>query len=266
MRIKIRDIEFYYNSTKILDRITLEIGNGENLYIIGPNGAGKTTLLKVIARVLEPIGGVVYIDGKDYRLYNPRELAKMISYVDPYVDRSIPSTVYHFLLTARYPHQKPLQIVENENDIEIIDRVSKAFNINHLLDRRLDQLSSGELQRVVIARAFVQEPQILLLDEPSAFLDIRYRMEILEYVKRFISNSNRIAITAIHDLYLASLYADRIAVLSNGKIVAIGTAEEVFSNRIIEDVYGVKIELIKINGKYIPIPVKTLSSQSTPPQ
>jgi len=257
MRIRIRDIEFYYNSTKILDGITLEVGEGENLYIIGPNGAGKTTLLKVIARVLEPLKGVVYIDGKDYRLYNPRELAKMISYVDPHVDRSIPSTVYHFLLTARYPHQKSLQIVESEDDVVAIDRVAKAFGIDHLLDRRLDQLSSGELQRVVIARAFVQEPEILLLDEPSAFLDIRYRMEVLEYVKRFISNSNRVAIVAIHDLYLASLYADRIAVLSNGRIVDVGTPEEVFSSRVIEDVYGVKIELIQINGRYIPIPVKT---------
>jgi len=257
MRIRIRDIEFYYNSTKILDGITLEVREGENLYIIGPNGAGKTTLLKVIARVLEPLKGVVYIDGKDYRLYNPRELAKMISYVDPHIDRSIPSTVYHFLLTARYPHQRSLQIVESEDDVVAIDRVAKAFAIDHLLDRRLDQLSSGELQRVVIARAFVQEPEILLLDEPSAFLDIRYRMEVLEYVKRFISSSNRIAVVAIHDLYLASLYADRIAVLSNGRIVAVGTPEEVFSSRVIEDVYGVKIELIQINGRYIPIPVET---------
>jgi len=256
MRVRVKDVEFYYNSTKVLDGVTLEVNDGECLYVIGPNGAGKTTLLKVIARVLEPKVGVVYIDGRDYKLYNPKELAKMISYVDPHVNMSVPSTVYHFLLTARYPHQRPLQIVESVEDLEVIDRVAEEFNINHLIDRRLDQLSSGELQRVVIARAFVQEPDVILLDEPSAFLDIKYRMDILERVRSFTVRGNKVTIVAVHDLYLASLYADHVAVLSNGKVVATGTAEEVFSSKIIEEVYGVKVELIRVNGKLIPIPTK----------
>ncbi len=257
MRIRIDNVEFYYNSIKVLDNITFDIGEGENIYIIGPNGAGKTTLLKIISRILEPSRGVVYIDGKDYRYYRPREIAKMFSYVDPHVSREIPSTVYEFLLTARYPHQRAMQFVESGVDVDIVMDISRRFNITHLLWRRLDQISDGELQRVLIARAFAQEPKVLLLDEPSAFLDIRYRLEILDHVRRAVKNSNIIAITAIHDLYLASLFADRVILIDNGRIVAIGKPDEVFIDSIIENVYGVKVRIVSIDGKRIVIPIRS---------
>lgn len=257
MRIRIEDVEFSYDSAKVLKGVSMEVVSGDNVFIVGPNGAGKSTLLKVIARILEPTGGVVYIDGKDYRLYSPRELAKIVSYVDPHVSTSIPATVYEFLVTARYPHQKPFQVFESREDVRTIINVCRRFGIEHLLNRRLDQLSSGELQRIVIARAIIQNPRALLLDEPSAFLDIRYRLEILEYVRNFIKMEKKIAITAIHDLYLASLYADKVMMLSNGKIVAAGTPEEVFVENIIEKVYGVKVRITDIDGKPVVLPYRT---------
>ncbi len=257
MRIRINNIEFAYNSTKVLDNITFEVKEGENIYVIGPNGAGKTTLLKVISRILEPTKGVIYINGKDYRYYSSKEIAKIFSYVDPHISREIPSTVYEFLLTARYPHQRTTQFIESEKDVNIIMEISKKFNILHLLRRRLDQLSDGELQRVLIARAFTQEPKVLLLDEPSAFLDIRYKLEILNYIKEAVKASNIIAITAIHDLYLASLFADKIILINNGKVMAVGKPDEVFTNDIIENVYGVKVRIVSIDGKRIVIPIKS---------
>ncbi len=260
MRIVIKDLEIWYNSIKALDNISLEIVDGELTFVIGPNGAGKSSLLKAISLLVPPKRGVIYIDGRDIRLYNAKELAKTLAYVDPHISRSMPSTVLEYLITARYPHKNFLNFKEDAMDLEIIDRVSRQMNIVHLLNRRLDQLSSGELQRVVIARALVQQPKIMLLDEPSAFLDLRYRLEILEHIRNVTRIEKIVTVVAIHDLYLASLYADRVILLSNGSILACGGVEEVLDREVIEKVYGVKVALLKINGRRIIVPIEPLNS------
>ncbi|MCS7112155.1 MAG: ABC transporter ATP-binding protein [Ignisphaera sp.] len=265
MKIVIRDLEIWYNSIKALSNISLEIVDGELTFVIGPNGAGKSTLLKAISLIVPPKWGVIYIDGRDVKLYSVRELAKTIAYVAPHISRSIPSTVLDYLMTARYPYTSFLQFKEDKTDLEVIDKVSRQMNIIHLLNRRLDQLSSGELQRVVIARALTQQPKIILLDEPSAFLDLRYRLEILEHIKNITRTENLITIIAIHDLYLASLYADKIILLSNGSIAACGNVEEVLKEEVIERIYGVRVELLEVKGKRIILPVEPLTL-STPQQ
>jgi len=255
VRIRVLNVEFSYSSTPALRGVTLEVEPGEAVFVIGPNGAGKTTLLKVIAGILRPTGGAVYIDGKDYRYYNAKELAKIVGYVDPHPSRSIPSTVYEFLISGRYPHQSLLQFAESEEDRRIVDRVCRRLGILHLLTRRLDQLSSGELQRVVLARALVQNPRVLLLDEPSAFLDLRYRIEVLSYVRDIVKTENRSAVVAVHDLYLASLFADKVVLMDRGMIVAAGAPEEVLRKDIISEVYGVEVEIIRIDDRIVVVPI-----------
>jgi|UniRef100_A0A7J3Z699 ABC-type cobalamin/Fe3+-siderophores transport systems, ATPase components len=258
MRIIVEGLEVWYNSTQALRNVTFEVREGEMTYVIGPNGAGKSTLLKTIASIVKPRVGAVYIDGKLLSRLSPRELGKIIVYVDPQISKTIPSTVLEFLLTARYPHQNTLGFSMPRQDLEVIENVSKQLNIDHLLSRRLDQLSSGELQRVLIARALVQRPKVLLLDEPSAFLDLRYRLEILDYIK-MVAKANRIVcIVAIHDLYLASLYADKVVVINNGEIVAVGTPGEVLKEDILERVYRVRISLLSINGRRVVIPLEPI--------
>ena len=258
MRIVVDGVSVYYRSVKALDNVSFEVSSGETLFVVGPNGAGKSTLLKTIASIVKPVKGAVYIDGKEISRLSPREIGKMISYVDPHISRSIPSTVLEFLLTARYPHQPLLSFSIPEKDLEIVDKVSKNLGIEHLLNRRLDQLSSGELQRVLIARALIQRPKVLLLDEPSAFLDIRYKLEVLDYVKLLTKVNNLVSIIAIHDLYLASLYADKVIVMSKGSIVAAGNPEDVFNEDIIESVYGVKVAIANVNGRKVVVPLEPI--------
>jgi iron complex transport system ATP-binding protein len=258
MKIVVEKLEVWYDSTPALRNASFEISEGEMVFVIGPNGSGKSTLLKTIASIVRPKAGAVYVDGKVLSRLSPRNLGKLIAYIDPHLSRSIPTTVLDFLLTARYPHQSTLSFSTPRQDLDIVEDVSKWLNISHLLDRRLDQLSSGELQRVLLARAFVQRPKVLLLDEPSAFLDLKYRLEVLDYVKKSVKASKIACLVAIHDLYLASLYADKIIVLDNGEIIAAGTGEDVLREDLIERVYRVKVSLLSINGRRIAIPLEPI--------
>lgn len=258
MRIRVDSVTLTYGSVKALEDVTLEVEEGRITCLLGPNGAGKTTLLRVVASVLKPKRGVVYIDGKDSRLYRPRELAKLISLSEPHISRTLPMRVVDFLLTARYPHQEPLRYFEREEDLSVVLEVSRELKIDHLLERRLDQLSSGELQRVVIATALARRPRVLLLDEPSAFLDIRYRVEALEVIRSYTLAHRTTTMVALHDLYLASLYCDTSVLLFEGRVVACGSTREVLSSPIVEEVYGVRIKTITIDGGLLfalPLPL-----------
>ncbi|MGC9149054.1 MAG: ABC transporter ATP-binding protein [Sulfolobales archaeon] len=257
MILRIDKVDVYYDSLPALKNVSLELSEGEMIFVLGPNGAGKTSLLKTIANLVKPRSGAVYIDGKELSRFRASELGKIIGFVDPYINRSLPSTVMDLLLTARYPHENPLSMKPAPDTLKVINEVIESLNIKDFLDRRLDQLSSGELQRVLLARVFIQKPKILLLDEPSAFLDIRYRLEILDTVERYTRINNSITIIAMHDLYLASRYADKIVLLDKGEIIAAGRSDEVLRKELIEKVYGVEVIEVPItNNKKIIIPFK----------
>ena len=244
MKIRVEGISFSYNSYEVLNDVTLDIESCKVTCVIGPNGAGKTTLLKVIASILKPTKGAIYLDFKDIRLYKPKEIARITAYSEPNISKSIPIKVLDFILTARYPFQNNLQFFEDVKDLRIVDEVCRELDITHLLNKRLDQVSSGELQRILIATALVKMPKILLLDEPSAFLDIRYRFEILRYVKEVTVKYGLTTIIALHDLQLASMYCDKVVLMNEGRIVKYGTVNEVLTDDVIKDVYGVDVEVI----------------------
>ncbi|PUA33998.1 MAG: hypothetical protein B7O98_00875 [Zestosphaera tikiterensis] len=258
MKIKVLNVSFAYNSIPTLKNVSFEVSEGEVVYVVGPNGAGKTTLLKVVASMLKPKSGAVYIDGRDSRNYDARELAKVFAYANARVNDTLPTTVAEFLATGRYPHQKPLQIFESYEDLKFIEGVVKELNIEHLMSKKLSQLSSGELQRVIIARALIQQPKVLLLDEPSAFLDIRYRLEVLSYVNKVVKTRGLASLIAIHDLYLASTYADKAILMSNGEIIAAGKPEDVFREDLIESVYKVKVRIVDVNNRKVVLPIEVI--------
>jgi iron complex transport system ATP-binding protein len=253
VRVRVEGVSFSYDSHEVLNDVTLDIEPCKVTCVIGPNGAGKTTLLKVIASILKPTKGTVYLDFKDLRLYNPKEVARVIAYSEPNISKSIPVKVLDLILTARYPFQGNTQFFEDPNDLRIVDEVCRELNITYLLNKRLDQVSSGELQRVLIATALVKNPKVLLLDEPSAFLDIRYRFEVLRYVKEVTTKYGLTTVVALHDLQLASMFCDEVVLMDRGRIVKYGTVNEVLTSDVIKDVYGVDVEVITLSDNSLVI-------------
>jgi len=253
VRVRVEGMSFNYDSHEVLNDVTLDIEPCKVTCVIGPNGAGKTTLLKVIASILKPTKGTVYLDFKDLRLYNPKEVARVIAYSEPNISKSIPVKVLDLIITARYPFQGNTQFFEDPNDLRIVDEVCRELNITYLLNKRLDQVSSGELQRVLIATALVKNPKVLLLDEPSAFLDIRYRFEVLRYVKEVTTKYGLTTVVALHDLQLASMFCDEVVLMDRGRIVKYGTVNEVLTSDVIKDVYGVDVEVITLSDNSLVI-------------
>jgi len=242
MKLKIRDICFYYDSTKVLENITFEVSEGEILGILGPNGAGKTTLLRCINRVLKPKKGSVVIDGANIRELTRKEIAKNIGVVPQNSTIHFPFTVFDIVLMGRNPHLGRLDRITLK-DIEIAKKAMKVTNTLHLADRLIDEISGGEKQRVIIARALTQEPKILLLDEPTSHLDINHQLEILELIRK-LAIKNRLTIVLVsHDLNLASRYCDRIILLKEGKIHSVGTPKEVLTKDNIRDVFKINVEI-----------------------
>ncbi len=251
VKIRIRGLEFSYNSIPALKDVTIDIHESEIVAIVGPNGSGKSTLLKCIDRILKPQKGVILINGKDVKDFSQIEIARTVGYVPQSVKQFFPATVFEVVLMGRRPY---LGWRCSKRDIEKVFEVLKILNIENIAMRDFNELSGGQQQKVLIARALVQEPEILLLDEPTANLDIKHQLEVMEIVKRIVRMNGITAIIAIHDLNLASKYADRIVMMKDGKVFAIGSPEEVLTSANIESVYDVKVKIIRFNGKLYVIP------------
>ncbi len=245
MKVKVLGVEFYYDSLKVLDNVEFEVNEGELVSIIGPNGAGKTTLLKCIARILKPRKGAVYVDGVSLWSLKPREAARIVAYAETSIVPEFQLTVLDYVLTARYPHTNPVKLWEDYRDVEIVEQALRELGIAHLANRKLGQISSGELQRVILARIIAQEPKVLLIDEPTAFLDLKYRLEVMEILRKLSKEKNLTIIVAIHDLELAARYSDKLILLHKGKIVAAGSPRTVLTPENIEKTYGVKVDVIE---------------------
>ncbi len=245
MKLRVIGVEFYYNSTPALEDIVFEAVEGELTSIIGPNGAGKTTLLKVMARLLKPKKGVVYVAGKNLWSISSRESARIIAYSSTSISEGFNTRVLDYLLTARYPHTRMFALTERDDDIRIVEDALSKLGISHLVDRRLDQLSSGELQRVLIARLLVQQPRVLLIDEPTAHLDLRYQLETMELLREITLKEKLVTIITTHNLWIAARYSDKTILLGNGKIIAQGEPENVITPKNIMETYRVKIDVYR---------------------
>jgi len=237
LKLIINNLSFNYESIVALKDVNLELGVGEVMSIVGPNGSGKSTLLKCIDRILKPKQGVVLIEGRDVANMKHGELSKIIGYVPQNSTSTFPFTVFEVVLMGRKPY---IQWSVSESDKEIVAEILKFLGISKLAERHLNELSSGEQQKVIVARALAQQPRILLLDEPTSNLDIKHQLEVLSIVKGLTQSKQLSVIMAMHDLNLASRFSDKMLLLKHGSIFAVGTPESVLTEENIEAVYGVK--------------------------
>lgn len=239
--VRVADLSISYGGHRALNGVTLEILPREVVSVVGPNGSGKTTLLKAVEGILSPSGGSVYVDGRDVKRYVRRELAKLLGYVPQRIDLATGMAVLDFVLTGRRPYA---ELGYGKVDIDRALEALRAVEAEHLALRRLNQLSGGELQRVVIARALAAEPRVLLLDEPTSNLDPRYQVEVLRLVRSLAKERGLAVVMTLHDLTHAYRYSDKIVMLKNGAVVAVGPPEEVLKPENIEKVFGVRATVL----------------------
>jgi len=245
MDIQVNNLKFAYRDEDVIKDISCQFFPGRFYAIIGPNGSGKSTFIKLLNRILKPGGGRVCIDGKPIENYRRKQLARIIGYVPQSEERRLPLTVFDTVMVGRRPH---LGWTPGRKDHLKVEETIREFSLDHLAFRPADELSGGELQRVHIARALVQEPRILILDEPTSSLDLKHQIEVMKLLRE-ISHSGITVIMAIHDLNLAFRYADRFVFLKNGNVLANG-GDEIITEDNIEKLYEVGIKKID-NGNYV---------------
>lgn len=250
MILRVQDVTFSYKSEKVLENITFEVNEGELVAVLGPNGVGKTTLLRCINAILKPQHGTVLIDNENLKHLHGMEVAKRIGYVAQH-NEPVRLTAFDAILLGRKPH---IRWNVSKKDMEIVDAAIKRLGLEHLMLRYIDEMSGGEFQKVCIARAIVQEPKVLLLDEPTASLDLKNQLEILDFIKHVVTGHRITGLMAVHDLNTAFRYSDRFLFMKSGKIFAYGNIEDV-RPEMIEKVYEVKVSVEKYKGKLLVIPV-----------
>jgi iron complex transport system ATP-binding protein len=234
--LRMQDVAAGYDGRRILEDISLTIHRSECIGIIGPNGAGKSTLLKVLSGALRPYEGSVIYGTHDLYSIPLRKVAREMAFVGQHTTIQFPFLVREIVMTGRTPFLKNTGAF-SQADSEIVTQSLEATDSAALGDRRIDTISAGERQRVMIARALAQTPQHLFLDEPTSHLDIGHQIEILDLVKRLNKKKGLTVITVLHDLNLASEYCDRLILLQNGTVYALGTPQEVLTYQAIEAVY-----------------------------
>ena len=263
--IQIKDLTFGYGDQAVLKKLNVMIGYRTFLSIIGPNGSGKTTLLKNIARNLSSDQGAIYIDQKELSTYSTSALAKDMAVVHQNPDVGVEFTVYDVVMMGRHPYI-PRFKRETNQDISIVEQALKATNISHLQDRFIDEISGGEKQRVMIAKALAQEPQVLLLDEPTSSLDIHHQIEILDLLKKLNHEKHITILAVIHDLNLAARYSDEVMLMHQGKILALGATEKVMTTAQLQKAYEMTMVIDRnvYTGslQISPITVKKRSTES----
>jgi iron complex transport system ATP-binding protein len=238
--IRLEQVSLGYGSRIILENASLEALPGVILGIIGPNGSGKSTLIRGMTRLLNPISGQIFIDGYTINNVKHSELAKLIAVVPQNAVLPELFTAVEVVLMGRTPHLGLFRY-ESNNDFTIVHKAMEATNTAHLAERRIGELSGGEKQRLIIARALAQEPKIVLLDEPTAHLDINYQIETMELIRHLCRKQNLVVVIALHDLNLAVQYCDRLLILNRGKVYSQGIPEDVVTAPIIKEVYGADV-------------------------
>ncbi len=248
------DVRASLSGREVLRGVDLEVASGEIVGLVGPNGAGKTTLLRVASRVLQPTAGVVRYRGRALGDYSRRELARAIAVVPQETTVPFPFRAGELVVMGRTPHRPGLAF-DRHDDVALARTALERLGILGLADRSVFELSGGECQLVAFARALVQDAELLLLDEPTAFLDLQHRVRVLSIVRELVS-TGRSALVVSHDLNLAARVCDRLAVLVAGKIIAVGPPREILTRELLADIYQIDAEIIAgSDGAPIAVPL-----------
>jgi len=253
--LKADHISFAYGDKQILEDITLPIEQGAFITLLGPNGSGKTTLLKNLAAFLTPQKGCVFLNGTELSKIKSQDLAKKMAVVPQNSQISFPFTAFDTVLLGRMPHQRRFQ-ADSPKDLAVAEWAMKLTNTWHLRDRLVTELSGGEKQRVIVAQALAKEPQILLLDEPTAHLDLEHQLDLLDLLAKLNKTSGLTVVAVLHDLNLAAKFSSYTVLLNQGKIFAAGTPAEVLTSQNIAAVYNIEVRLVPtLNGGFHLIPL-----------
>ncbi|MGN7403301.1 heme ABC transporter ATP-binding protein [Cytobacillus praedii] len=237
MFIEVDRLSKRFDNQSVLEEISFSVKRGECLGIIGPNGSGKSTLLKLLSGVESTTAGRIELNGKQIEQYNRKELAKWLAVLQQESLPPIGFTVREVIEMGRFPFQNWLG--EETTDFErLIDVILNKMGLDDLSDRHLEYLSGGERQRVALGKTMAQQPKLLMLDEPTTYLDIGHQVLLMDRIREWQLEEELTVISVLHDLNLAALYCDRLLLLHNGKVVATGSPEDIMRTDLIEEVYG----------------------------
>jgi iron complex transport system ATP-binding protein len=237
------DLSLSYESASILEHLDIGIEQGEIVSLVGPNGCGKSTLLRGLARLLRPSGGAVCLDGKEIHQLPTRELARKIGVLPQNASAPEGLTVHELVAQGRFPHQSWLR-QWSEEDERATQEALRITHMQQMADRPIDTLSGGQRQRAWIAMALAQDTDILLLDEPTTFLDMAYQLDVLDLARRLNREKGMTIVLVLHDLNQAARYTDRMIVLGDGHVVADGTPQEVLTPEMLAAVFGVAVNIV----------------------
>jgi ferric hydroxamate/heme transport system ATP-binding protein len=240
---KTEKIEVAYGENTIINNLSLEIPIGKITTIIGPNGCGKSTLLKTIGRIMKAKKGAVYLDGKDIYELSSKEFARQLAILPQSPLAPDGLTAEELVSYGRYAHQKGFG-KQNEKDKEIVKWALEVTNLSELSQRSVDNMSGGQRQRVWIAMALAQQTDMILLDEPTTYLDVAYQLEVLELLEDLNRTHGCTIVMVLHDINLASRYADYLIALKQGSIVGAGTPHDVITKEMLREVYQIESDIM----------------------
>jgi len=253
MMLEINGLSCGYGKRVILRGVSFVIKPGEFMGIIGPNGSGKTTLLRAITGLLRPFEGTISLEGRETHEMARRELAQKVAVVTQLPEATPPFSVEEFVLMGRVPHWGRFQLLETAKDVEKAERAMALTGIEYARDCRMGELSGGEQQLAFVARALAQKPRLLLLDEPTAHLDIGHQGQIMDLLRQLNKEQSLTIAVVLHDLALASLYCQRLILLHQGRLRKIGPPKRVLTKEMVEEVYQTTVSVMKAPETGSPI-------------
>ena len=236
--ISVKNLSVAYENNTIIEDLSLSIPKGKISIIIGANGCGKSTFLKTLARINKPKAGEIFINKKDIKKINEKNIAKEVAFLPQGPVCPSGLTVRELVAFGRFPHQKLIGGL-NSHDKEVIDWAIKETGLSEFADREVENLSGGQRQRAWIAMTLAQETEIIMLDEPTTYLDLAYQIEILELLKDLNKKTKKTIVIVIHELNQAARYADNLVCMKNGKIYSKGKVHDIFNETMLKDVFGI---------------------------
>ncbi len=262
MRLTSESLTLRYNGRDAVHEVSLDLESGELIAIVGPNGSGKTTLLRGLSRLLSPVAGNVLLDGDDIRAISSRDVARRLAVLPQEHPEGVDITVHELVWRGRAPHQGILQRA-TATDHEAVAWALDAADVSHVAARPLGSLSGGERQRAWIALALAQQPRVLLLDEPTSFLDVQHQVEVMALLSRLNAEGMTI-IAVVHDLALAGRFMQRVIGMRDGLIAFDGPAGEVLRPEPLEEVFGVPMVVLEDPESGLPVPLPRYPEGAVP--
>ncbi|MFW6036179.1 MAG: ABC transporter ATP-binding protein [Halothermotrichaceae bacterium] len=257
MKLDGKNLCFSYEQESIFRDLNFQIKAGRLTSIIGPNGVGKSTLIKCMSSIYNLNSGEIYLDEDLLKNKSSRELAKILGYVPQKENTNFSITVYEMILLGRRPY---IKWKVGDKDKKIVDKLLEKMKIEHLAERYIKTLSGGERQKTAIARALAQEPDILLLDEPTASLDLNHQVEVMKILQQLAHKEKTAVVTVLHDLNLASRFSDRVFLMGDKGFYKVGPPEKVFTEENIKNIYNIEVEILKTSQGNVIVPRDTETS------